>query len=77
MTLKPEIIHVKFKGQEVDLVHYRLGQGERRVLVIAGIHGREHGGDTGGLRTARATGRPTAARADGHPARLQPDGLRR
>jgi len=44
MTLKPKIIHVKCADQEADLVHYRLGQGERRVLVIAGIHGREHGG---------------------------------
>jgi predicted deacylase len=44
MTLKPKIIHVKFADQEADLVHYRLGQGERRVLIIAGIHGREHGG---------------------------------
>jgi hypothetical protein len=44
MTLKPKIIHVKFADQEADLVHYSLGQGERRVLVIAGIHGREHGG---------------------------------
>jgi predicted deacylase len=44
MNLKPEIIHIKFNGQEADLVHYRLGQGERRVLIMAGVHGREHGG---------------------------------
>jgi predicted deacylase len=44
MNLKPESIHVKFAEQEADLVHYHLGQGERRVLIMAGVHGWEHGG---------------------------------
>jgi predicted deacylase len=44
VNLKPEIISVKFADQQADLVHYHLGQGERRVLIMAGVHGREHGG---------------------------------
>ncbi len=47
MFPKPEIIHVKFAEQAADLVHYRLGldeEGERCVLIMAGVHGREHGG---------------------------------
>ncbi len=44
VNLKPESIPVKFADQQADLVHYRLGQGERRVLIMAGVHGWEHGG---------------------------------
>lgn len=44
MNLQPRYIRVTHNGREAVLVHYRLGQGERRVLVIAGVHGREHGG---------------------------------
>ncbi len=44
MNLRPGYIHVIHTGQEATLVHYRLGQGERRILIIAGVHGREHGG---------------------------------
>jgi predicted deacylase len=42
--LKPEYIHVQFTDQEADLICYRLGQGEPRALIMAGVHGREHGG---------------------------------
>jgi predicted deacylase len=42
--LKPEYIHVRFAGREADLIHYRLGQGEPQALIMAGVHGREHGG---------------------------------
>ena len=48
--LKPEYIHVRigatvpFADQEAALIHYRLGQGEPRALIMAGVHGREHGG---------------------------------
>ncbi|HID61235.1 MAG TPA: hypothetical protein EYP49_00595 [Anaerolineae bacterium] len=48
--LKPEYIHVRigatvpFADREADLIHYRLGQGEPRALIMAGVHGREHGG---------------------------------
>ncbi|MDH4137629.1 MAG: succinylglutamate desuccinylase/aspartoacylase family protein [Anaerolineae bacterium] len=44
INLEPEIISIKFADQRADLVHYRLGQGERRLLIMAGVHGREHGG---------------------------------
>lgn len=47
MLTRPETIHVKFAEQEVDLVRYQLGSnanGDRRVLIMAGVHGREHGG---------------------------------
>lgn len=44
MTLQPHYIRVTYADQEATLVHYRLGRGERRVLIIAGVHGREHGG---------------------------------
>lgn len=44
INLRPHYIRVTHAGQEATLVHYRLGQGERRILVIAGVHGREHGG---------------------------------
>jgi predicted deacylase len=42
--LKPEYIHVRFASREADLIHYRLGQGEPQALIMAGVHGREHGG---------------------------------
>ncbi len=48
--LKPEYIHVRigatvpFAEREADLIHYRLGEGEPRALIMAGVHGREHGG---------------------------------
>jgi predicted deacylase len=42
--LKPEYIHVQLADQEADLIHYRLGQGEQQALIMAGVHGREHGG---------------------------------
>jgi predicted deacylase len=44
VNLKPEIISVKWADQQADLVHYGLGQGERGVLIMAGVHGWEHGG---------------------------------
>jgi hypothetical protein len=44
VNLEPEIIPVKFAYQQADLVHYHLGQGERRVLIMAGVHGWEHRG---------------------------------
>jgi len=44
VNLEPEIIPVKFADQQADLVHYHLGQGERHVLIMAGVHGWEHGG---------------------------------
>jgi predicted deacylase len=42
--LQPEYIRVTHAGQEATLAHFRLGEGKRRILVIAGVHGREHGG---------------------------------
>lgn len=42
--LRPHYIRVVHASQEATLVHYRLGQGEPRLLIIAGVHGREHGG---------------------------------
>lgn len=42
--LKPEYIHIRFADREADLTHYRLGPGESRALIMAGVHGREHGG---------------------------------
>jgi len=44
MNLQPHYIRITYTGRETTLVHYRLGQGERRLLIIAGVHGREHGG---------------------------------
>ena len=47
MIPMPNIVHVEFDKQAADLVHYRLGADEennRRVLIMAGVHGREHGG---------------------------------
>jgi predicted deacylase len=44
MNLQPNYIHVEHDGEEASLVHYCLGQGERRALIIAGVHGSEHGG---------------------------------
>jgi predicted deacylase len=42
--LQPEYLGVTHDGEETSLIHYRLGRGERRLLILAGIHGREHGG---------------------------------
>jgi len=42
--LKPEYVRVKLADQEARLIHYRLGQGQRRVLIIGGVHGWERGG---------------------------------
>ncbi|UCC77965.1 MAG: succinylglutamate desuccinylase/aspartoacylase family protein [Anaerolineales bacterium] len=39
---KLHTIAVEFEGQRVTLPHYRSGQGSRRGLIVAGIHGREH-----------------------------------
>jgi hypothetical protein len=44
MNLQPDYIRVTHAGHNATLVHYRLGQGERRELIIAGVHGSEHGG---------------------------------
>jgi len=44
IALEPEYIQVRFADQEARLIHYRLGQGQRRVLIIGGVHGWEHGG---------------------------------
>jgi predicted deacylase len=44
MNLQPRYIRVTHADREATLVHYRLGQGERCILVIAGVHGWEHGG---------------------------------
>jgi predicted deacylase len=41
---EPEYIQVRLADQEARLIHYRLGQGQRRVLIIGGVHGWEHGG---------------------------------
>jgi len=35
---------VEFGGRQVDLPYYRLGEGPRRALIVAGVHGREHTG---------------------------------
>ena len=42
--MQPNYIHVTHDAQETRLIHYRLGEGERRILITAGVHGREHGG---------------------------------
>lgn len=44
MSLQPNYIHVEHEGEEASLVRYCLGHGERRALIIAGVHGSEHGG---------------------------------
>jgi predicted deacylase len=44
VRVEPEYIRVTFADQESRLVHYRLGHGERRVLIMSGVHGWEHGG---------------------------------
>ncbi len=41
---EPEYVRVKFADQEARLINYHLGQGQRRVLIIGGVHGWEHGG---------------------------------
>jgi predicted deacylase len=42
--LQPRYVQVSYADQEATLADFRLGEGERRILVIAGVHGREHGG---------------------------------
>jgi predicted deacylase len=70
VNLEPEIIPVRFADQEANLVHFRLGRGERRVLIMAGVHGREHGGIQAAyelLEQLAATtnlGRPLRGRVD-------------
>ena len=44
MNLQPRYIQVTHGDREAKLTHYRLGQGEQRVLIMAGVHGWEHGG---------------------------------
>jgi predicted deacylase len=44
IDLEPEYVQVEFADQEARLIHYRLGQGQRRVLILGGVHGWEHGG---------------------------------
>ncbi len=44
MSSQPEYIPIVYEGEEATLARYRLGHGERRVLIIAGVHGSEHGG---------------------------------
>jgi predicted deacylase len=47
MLPRPNIVHVEFGEQAADLIHYRLGadgENDWRVLIMAGVHGREHGG---------------------------------
>ena len=44
---RPHVIRVGFAGETAELVHYRLGSAscpEKSVLVMSGVHGREHGG---------------------------------
>jgi predicted deacylase len=41
---QPNYIRVTHADQHATLAHFRLGEGRRRILIIAGIHGREHGG---------------------------------
>jgi predicted deacylase len=42
--LRPDYVRVTFGDQSATLAHFRLGAGKRRILIIAGVHGREHGG---------------------------------
>jgi N-alpha-acetyl-L-2,4-diaminobutyrate deacetylase len=44
LELQPDYIRITHGGQRVSLPHYRLGRGQQRVLIMAGVHGREHGG---------------------------------
>ncbi len=44
INLQPNHIHVTHGDREAKLAHYRLGRGEQRVLIMAGVHGWEHGG---------------------------------
>jgi predicted deacylase len=41
---QPNYIRVTHADQHTKLAHFRLGEGRRRILIIAGVHGREHGG---------------------------------
>jgi predicted deacylase len=42
--VQPELIHIRHGSQEARIPHYRVGRGKRTILIIAGVHGREHGG---------------------------------
>jgi predicted deacylase len=65
MNSQPDYIRVTYADQEATLVHFRLGEGERRILIIAGIHGREHGGIQAGYELlGQLTGRPLCGRID-------------
>ena len=61
--LQPEYIRVTYADQAATLAHYQLGQGKRRILVIAGVHGREHGGIQASLELLqRLADRPLCGR---------------
>jgi predicted deacylase len=63
--LQPDYIQVTHADKTATLVHFRLGEGRRRILVIAGIHGREHGGIQAGFELLRQlTDRPLHGRID-------------
>ena len=68
MLAKPDFIHVEFVEQATELAHYRLGPGDGtvpRVLIIAGVHGREHGGvQTAYELLERLSGLPLQGRID-------------
>lgn len=63
--LQPEYIKVKFADQEARLLQYRLGQGQRRALIIGGVHGWEHGGVQAAYElSARLASMPLRGRID-------------
>jgi predicted deacylase len=63
--LQPDYIQVTHADKTATLVHFQLGEGRRRILVIAGIHGREHGGIQAGYELLRQlTDRPLHGRID-------------
>jgi predicted deacylase len=44
LHVQPTYIQVSHEGEEATLPHFRIGHGQRRILILGGIHGREHGG---------------------------------
>ena len=63
--LRPNYIRVTYAGQSAALAHFQLGEGKRRILVIAGVHGREHGGIQAGYELlARLADGPLLGRID-------------
>ena len=44
LHIQPTYIRVSHEGEEATLPHFRIGHGQRRILILGGIHGREHGG---------------------------------